>query len=317
MDLAALRRVSAVGVDAQFFEAVGLCEASQASHRSTNGSPGGSPSRNEASETGAPAERREPGLRNEPNGAVASSSKSQIRNPKGGEENSHCGGASRELPNEPKGVELGGKGDRVGSRNEPNDARLADSQSEDSGCVAPDGVDGVGGVAGRILDRQPAPATFAGHRRDPGHGSALGIATSAQAAGAESAERGARGGGEGTGRGKTEVIASDATAASAARRMHVGDRCAIEIALSFQSVFGYHRSLVGLSTEVDALARSGPDLVAFLAFPTDRPRFQFEWNSPRSLVVGKKLYVGNLSYGVSDSALEQLFSQFGTVQRRR
>jgi RNA recognition motif-containing protein len=30
--------------------------------------------------------------------------------------------------------------------------------------------------------------------------------------------------------------------------------------------------------------------------------------------VGKKLYVGNLSYGVSDSALEQLFSQFGTVQ---
>jgi RNA recognition motif-containing protein len=31
-------------------------------------------------------------------------------------------------------------------------------------------------------------------------------------------------------------------------------------------------------------------------------------------VVGKKLYVGNLAYGVSDSALEQLFSQFGTVQ---
>jgi RNA recognition motif-containing protein len=31
-------------------------------------------------------------------------------------------------------------------------------------------------------------------------------------------------------------------------------------------------------------------------------------------VVGKKLYVGNLTYGVSDSTLEQLFSQFGTVQ---
>jgi len=31
-------------------------------------------------------------------------------------------------------------------------------------------------------------------------------------------------------------------------------------------------------------------------------------------VVGKKLYVGNLTYGVSDSQLEQLFSQFGTVQ---
>jgi len=30
--------------------------------------------------------------------------------------------------------------------------------------------------------------------------------------------------------------------------------------------------------------------------------------------VGKKLYVGNLAYGVSDSTLEQLFSQYGTVQ---
>jgi RNA recognition motif-containing protein len=30
--------------------------------------------------------------------------------------------------------------------------------------------------------------------------------------------------------------------------------------------------------------------------------------------VGKKLYVGNLTYQVGDSDLEQLFSQFGTVQ---
>jgi RNA recognition motif-containing protein len=30
--------------------------------------------------------------------------------------------------------------------------------------------------------------------------------------------------------------------------------------------------------------------------------------------VGKKLYVGNLTYRVNDSELEQLFSQFGTVQ---
>jgi RNA recognition motif-containing protein len=30
--------------------------------------------------------------------------------------------------------------------------------------------------------------------------------------------------------------------------------------------------------------------------------------------VGKKLYVGNLTYGVNDSDLEQLFAQFGTVQ---
>lgn len=30
--------------------------------------------------------------------------------------------------------------------------------------------------------------------------------------------------------------------------------------------------------------------------------------------MGKKLYVGNLTYGVDDAELEQLFSQFGTVQ---
>jgi cold-inducible RNA-binding protein len=32
------------------------------------------------------------------------------------------------------------------------------------------------------------------------------------------------------------------------------------------------------------------------------------------MMVGKKLYVGNLTYGVSSADLEQLFSQFGTVQ---
>src|ERR1700704_4599570 len=31
-------------------------------------------------------------------------------------------------------------------------------------------------------------------------------------------------------------------------------------------------------------------------------------------LMGKKLYVGNLSYGVTDSALEQLFAAHGTVQ---
>jgi RNA recognition motif-containing protein len=31
-------------------------------------------------------------------------------------------------------------------------------------------------------------------------------------------------------------------------------------------------------------------------------------------VVGKKLYVGNLTYQVQETELEQLFSQFGTVQ---
>jgi cold-inducible RNA-binding protein len=34
----------------------------------------------------------------------------------------------------------------------------------------------------------------------------------------------------------------------------------------------------------------------------------------RSLIVGKKLYVGNLTYNVNESDLEALFAQFGTVQ---
>jgi cold-inducible RNA-binding protein len=33
-----------------------------------------------------------------------------------------------------------------------------------------------------------------------------------------------------------------------------------------------------------------------------------------SVPVGKKLYVGNLSYSITSSQLEQLFSEFGTVQ---
>ena len=34
----------------------------------------------------------------------------------------------------------------------------------------------------------------------------------------------------------------------------------------------------------------------------------------RSAIVGKKLYVGNLTYKVNESDLEALFSPFGTVQ---
>ena len=33
--------------------------------------------------------------------------------------------------------------------------------------------------------------------------------------------------------------------------------------------------------------------------------------------MGKKLYVGNLSYGVTDSNLEQMFAAHGTVTRHR
>jgi uncharacterized membrane protein YgcG len=40
-----------------------------------------------------------------------------------------------------------------------------------------------------------------------------------------------------------------------------------------------------------------------------RPAFTF-----REALMGKKLYVGNLAYGVSSSDLEQMFEEFGTVQ---
>ena len=37
----------------------------------------------------------------------------------------------------------------------------------------------------------------------------------------------------------------------------------------------------------------------------------------RSSIVGKKLYVGNLTYNVNESDLEALFTPFGTVQSAR
>jgi RNA recognition motif-containing protein len=37
-------------------------------------------------------------------------------------------------------------------------------------------------------------------------------------------------------------------------------------------------------------------------------------NSRWSVMVGKKLYVGNLTYQISNADLEQLFSEFGTVE---
>lgn len=36
--------------------------------------------------------------------------------------------------------------------------------------------------------------------------------------------------------------------------------------------------------------------------------------SPRSSILSKKLYVGNLTYNVNETDLEALFAQFGTVQ---
>jgi cold-inducible RNA-binding protein len=65
--------------------------------------------------------------------------------------------------------------------------------------------------------------------------------------------------------------------------------------------------------------------LASLAFPPTGPPGRSFGNDPERLrgrdtpafgrfVVGKKLYVGNLTYRVSSSDLEQLFSQYGSVQ---
>src|SRR5262249_58007647 len=50
----------------------------------------------------------------------------------------------------------------------------------------------------------------------------------------------------------------------------------------------------------------------FLLDPGSVPRVV--GHSSRSSIVGKKLYVDNLSYNVNESDLETMFSQFGTVQ---
>ena len=83
---------------------------------------------------------------------------------------------------------------------------------------------------------------------------------------------------------------------------------------------------VGLATEEPRPARPEPDWLIFLT--SSRPlgfkgspflldlesvsrvvRFSF-----RSSIVGKKLYVGNLTYNVNEADLEALFAPFGTVQ---
>src|ERR1700723_1963149 len=69
-----------------------------------------------------------------------------------------------------------------------------------------------------------------------------------------------------------------------------------------------------------------PVFARSLAFPPIGPPGRLVRNDPESdqngswhsglrrLMVGKKLYVGNLTYRVSSSDLEQLFSQFGSVE---
>ena len=102
-------------------------------------------------------------------------------------------------------------------------------------------------------------------------------------------------------------------------------RCASPSFLSIPSISCY--PLVGWSDDrVEPLAL--PDPVAaclprliqpmgfngspFLLDPESVPRVVCL--SFRSSIVGKKLYVGNLTYNVNESDLEALFTPFGTVQ---
>ncbi len=61
-----------------------------------------------------------------------------------------------------------------------------------------------------------------------------------------------------------------------------------------------------------ALPPIGQILGPFLLDPVKFQRVGL--TSPGSSTVGKKLYVGNLTYQVDNAQLEQLFSQYGTVQ---
>jgi cold-inducible RNA-binding protein len=53
---------------------------------------------------------------------------------------------------------------------------------------------------------------------------------------------------------------------------------------------------------------------AILALPRNREFLALHTVFLRSLVVSKKLYVGNLSYEVTNASLEELFAPFGSVR---
>ena len=83
---------------------------------------------------------------------------------------------------------------------------------------------------------------------------------------------------------------------------------------------------VGLTTEWHRWLFPIRSLLPSLAFPASRSSIRSPFLldpestrrvvllSSRSLIVAKKLYVGNLTYNVNESDLEALFSPFGTVQ---
>src|ERR1051325_8685849 len=81
--------------------------------------------------------------------------------------------------------------------------------------------------------------------------------------------------------------------------------------------------MVGLSTRTVVLVFSG-SAHRLLASPPGGPPFLVPFQSPRKVNTGRmlsrssavamKLYVGNLSYNVTNTSLEELFAQFGSVR---
>src|SRR3954471_8231001 len=64
----------------------------------------------------------------------------------------------------------------------------------------------------------------------------------------------------------------------------------------------------------ESLLPSGPELLASFSSARKVKRAGRMPNSYEEQIMGKKLYVGNLSYDVDSSALEQLFAPHGSVQ---
>jgi RNA recognition motif-containing protein len=82
---------------------------------------------------------------------------------------------------------------------------------------------------------------------------------------------------------------------------------------------------VGLTTEVQCRLSPERFLLTSLAFPTLRACIEPLSSRPgkratgrqafaRRSAVGKKLYVGNLTYNVNETDLQELFSHYGTVE---
>ena len=101
-------------------------------------------------------------------------------------------------------------------------------------------------------------------------------------------------------------------------------RCASPICLTIPSIPCY--TLVGWSDDrVELLALPDPVAASPLSYPPNGLQRKLLLLDPESVprvvslslgssIVGKKLYVGNLTYNVNESDLETMFSQFGTVQ---